>query len=1229
MGGSSVVYQAYRLNDHGIRQLCLVKECNPWNTVCQRDPSTNLLIPEGPESNLARYAQYLERFQMGLALQQRIRSYVATNSTADPLDTSVPGVYAITCFEGTVYSRIKETDLFSLLETMEALTREVGRYHSAGYLHLDIKPDNFLVMPETRQQIILFDFDSVSKKDELAQRPLSFTASWAAPEQRFPAKRGEICEATDLYAIGRIIFQQIMGRPPEIVECRSFSDYSFEGVEMVDACEDQERVKALFTDFFHKTLVSVPQMRYSTAAQLLQAIRHIKELVDPAQCSLASTLPRMSDSLFLGREEELLVLSRLLHSSHTAWISGMGGIGKSTLAIQYGIRHRGEYDKVIFARYNGSWMNLINSDNQVKLLNWSTSNCLSPEDLFERKMNRLEMICQTFKILFIIDNFETTVISPEDEQRHQRIRALENCDFIYTTRLSASGLSDYEVTDFLSLSGISCTDDAIKLFQYYCKEAEIQGHEASVQKIVQFVRGHPLTLELLAKQMREEWLQYPDELFQRLDSGGLSESGAASVAYQKDGKLQSGQTSFHHICALFHLSSLDLEQRRILSLMTLAPLEGIEIKWARNWFSISDIGIVNALIKTGWLDRSGQKLEIHPVIREVALNQTPILNQWFVPFLRQSVRSLQQEQFFKTVSGHVFYTQVLIQADRAIRKNPNIPVKDRLSFYTIAGKSAVPLFQSTAFLEQGKVLAERNPSLIPPERLESHLEILAENYLVMHRYREAEALMEQCEDICRTNDLFQDQSTAALQLLRGTLYLERQELPEAESAIFSAFALARKTNGNPTPTHRLAAKFYMTTGDLVKAEAHGLSALEIQEKSGCFSAREHGLLGKIYKEQGDLDQAETHYVKALEEDRATFGPESHNVACDLRELGKLYQKRQQYREAIACFREDLKITVKIYGRNHLFTAFALEGIASYYKTVGPYWKYSLCQKHAMQIKASHTENQQVSQASAWLTMAKQLFHAGDYKKALSYCNQALSFYQNRNQVITARILNEKGAILEKLHKLSDALTCFEESLRLSKAIWGDDIYQYASTWFNSGQVYLQMQKYEEAEARSLQAIAVLEKRPSGPVPVPPGYYMGMGKIYSAKGQLDSAQKYYQKALDCATGSNQASALQNMGALSRKKGRFAEAETYFKQAMKLYQEDDDQVGLATSYASMGHTKKALGELSSALSWYTKSYRIRERRFGVDDFDTQRMRTEIQDCCKSLGIDPRDYLENPSK
>mgnify|MGYP000485473459 CR=1 FL=1 len=50
---------------------------------------------------------------------------------------------------------------------MKSLAQIILKYHQKGYLHLDIKPENVLILPETPEHVILFDFDSVTAIGEL------------------------------------------------------------------------------------------------------------------------------------------------------------------------------------------------------------------------------------------------------------------------------------------------------------------------------------------------------------------------------------------------------------------------------------------------------------------------------------------------------------------------------------------------------------------------------------------------------------------------------------------------------------------------------------------------------------------------------------------------------------------------------------------------------------------------------------------------------------------------------------------------------------------------------------------------------------------------------------------------------------------------------------------------------------------------------------------------------
>ena len=87
------------------------------------------------------------------------------------------------------------------------------------------------MIDETRELIKLFDTDTVVNKNKLISGDacfLSCSAKWAAPEQRL-GRRAKICETTDIYAIGAVLFWRIVGRTLENNDIGPFSDWDFSG----------------------------------------------------------------------------------------------------------------------------------------------------------------------------------------------------------------------------------------------------------------------------------------------------------------------------------------------------------------------------------------------------------------------------------------------------------------------------------------------------------------------------------------------------------------------------------------------------------------------------------------------------------------------------------------------------------------------------------------------------------------------------------------------------------------------------------------------------------------------------------------------------------------------------------------------------------------------------------------------------------------------------------------
>ena len=108
-----------------------------------------------------------------------------------------------------------ESLAFMLDKIVEQAAEGLYYLHTKNWIHLDIKPDNFLVSREG--QVKLIDFTIAQKKKgglgKLLHRAkvAKGTRSYMAPEQI----RRKVCdERTDVYAFGCVLYELCTGRPP-------------------------------------------------------------------------------------------------------------------------------------------------------------------------------------------------------------------------------------------------------------------------------------------------------------------------------------------------------------------------------------------------------------------------------------------------------------------------------------------------------------------------------------------------------------------------------------------------------------------------------------------------------------------------------------------------------------------------------------------------------------------------------------------------------------------------------------------------------------------------------------------------------------------------------------------------------------------------------------------------------------------------------------------------------
>ncbi len=138
--------------------------------------------------------------------------------------------YAMELIDGMpldAYTRQKRLDPRRLLELFRKICLAVQHAHQRGVIHRDLKPSNILVTPDGQPHVVdfglgkVFDETSLAShlRDDARRNTITLDGEWAgtpaymSPEQA-SRQPGQLDTRTDVYSLGIILYELILGRSP-------------------------------------------------------------------------------------------------------------------------------------------------------------------------------------------------------------------------------------------------------------------------------------------------------------------------------------------------------------------------------------------------------------------------------------------------------------------------------------------------------------------------------------------------------------------------------------------------------------------------------------------------------------------------------------------------------------------------------------------------------------------------------------------------------------------------------------------------------------------------------------------------------------------------------------------------------------------------------------------------------------------------------------------------------
>jgi tetratricopeptide (TPR) repeat protein/transcriptional regulator with XRE-family HTH domain len=748
-------------------------------------------------------------------------------------------------------------------------------------------------------------------------------------------------------------------------------------------------------------------------------------------------VPYRRNAFFTGREEILLYLHTIF-CSHKAdipaqplAISGLGGIGKTQIAVEYAYRYCDHYEAVF-------WLTASNRDTLSADFAMLAALLALPEQ-HEQEQDRVVRAVKSWlsthsRWLLILDNVDNLEMIVDFLPIHVA------GDVLLTTQLQASGTLALrvEVEKMSQEEGIMFLLRRTKLITPGSSpDQTMQENLAQASEIVSALDGLPLALDQAGAYIEETRC-------------GLSQYLALYSTRRKELLLRRGRFPVDHpdpVSTTWSLSFQRLEQESIAA----ADLLHLFAFLASDAIPEEIISLGGSELGPALAEEATDPLQVDMIIelllRYSLIRRTPDMQSLSIHRLLQAVlkdgmsgdvQRLWAERSIRAMN-RVFHSVGLQTWERCQFCLPHVQIcATYIKEYTLAFPEAAHLFNEAAsYLVAHANFQQAEPLLLTalairrqilhPHHLDTActLNDLGELYLNSGRYQEAEQWLQEALLIRRQAPGKEHLAVAQTLYNLASLYRTQGAYSKAEPFYLEALHIRETLSDVDLPlvarSYYGLAKLYYSQQKYHLAEKYCMQSLQIREKLLKKNAPEIAstlnMLAQIYLAQKQLAQARKMNMRALHVREEISGKDHPHVAIMINNLVEIYHAEKKYREAEPLIARALKIHEDSLGPEHPYTAYSLSNKAENLFLQENYSQAELYYKKVLAIREKYLGLDHPRTASTYYALAKLYAVLERYKEAVAFCRKALSIQERTfgpDHPIVTSILEQHAYLLKKL-----------------------------------------------------------------------------------------------------------------------------------------------------------------------------------------------------------------------